>query len=238
VIDFLYQALASIGYTHPIHPPVTHATVGMVIGAFVFGVAAWKLHHQGLSQAAHYCIIVALIALLPTVLLGFMDWQYYYGGGWLLPIKIKLALAALLLILLVFALSAGYRAEAVSKSALVLYGLCLLNVAALGYFGGELVFGNSSPRKAVEVVGVAVSSEQFATSCGSCHPGGGNIINPNLPLDSAPQLVNFETFLAYIRSPKARDGSQTNMPPFSPGKLSEKQSKEIYQYITQVLKEN
>ena len=238
MIEFLYRALAKIGYTHPLHPPVTHATVGMVIGAFVFGIAAWKLRHQGLSQAAHYCIILALIALFPTVLSGFMDWQHYYAGAWLFPIKMKLALAALLLILLVFALSAGYRAEAISKSAVVLYGLCLLNVTALGYLGGELVFGKTSSGREVEVVGSAVSSEQFATSCGSCHPGGGNTIKPNLPLRSAPQLVNFETFLVYIRNPKARDGSQTIMPSFSPDKLSEKQAREIYQYVTQVLKEN
>jgi len=238
VIEFLYQALAKIGYTHPLHPPVTHATVGMVIGAFVFGIAAWKLRHQGLSQAAHYCIILALIALFPTVLSGFMDWQHYYAGAWLFPIKMKLALAALLLILLVFALSAGYRAEAISKSALVLYGLCLLNVTALGYLGGELVFGKTSPRKAVEVVGSAVSSEQFATSCGSCHPGGGNTIKANLPLRSAPQLSDFNSFLTYIRSPKARDGSQTIMPSFPAEKLSDNQAREIYQYVTHVLSEH
>ena len=238
MIEFLYQALAKIGYTHPLHPPVTHATVGMVIGAFVFGSAAWKLRHQGLAKTAHHCIILALLALIPTVILGVLDWKYYYAGAWLFPIKMKIMLAGLLLILLVFALSAGYKAETVSKSAVILYAFCLLNVTALGYFGGELVFGKSSPRKAVEVVRIAVSSEQFATSCGSCHPGGGNTIKPNLPLHRAPQLVNFETFLAYIRSPKARDGSQTIMPSFSPGKLSEKQVKEIYQYVTQVLKES
>ena len=238
MIEFLYQALVKIGYTHPIHPPVTHATVGMVFGAFVFGIAAWKLHHQGLSQAAHYCIVLALIALFPTIVLGFMDWQYYYGGGWLFPIKMKLALAALLLILLVFALSAGYRAKAISKSALVLYGLCLLNVTALGYFGGELVFGKTSPGRAVEVFGSVVSSEQFAISCGLCHPGGGNTIKANLPLRSAPQLSDFNTFVAYIRSPKARDGSQTIMPSFPAEKLSDNQAREIYQYVTQVLSEH
>ncbi len=238
MIEFLYRALAKIGYTHPIHPPVTHITVGMVIGAFLFGIVAWKFRNQGLSRTAHHCIILALITLLPTIFLGFMDWQYYYGGGWLFPIKMKLALAALLLIMLVFALSAGYKAEAISKSALVLYGLCLLNVTALGYFGGELVFGNASPRKAVEVSRSAVSGEQFATSCGSCHPGGGNTIKANLPLKSAPQLADFNTFLAYIRSPKARDGSQTIMPSFHVEKLSDNQAREIYQYVTQVLSEH
>ena len=238
MLEFLYQTLTKIGYTHPIHPPVTHVTVGMVIGAFVFGIVAWKLRHQGLVKTAHHCIILALLALIPTVILGVLDWKYFYAGTWLFPIKMKIALAGLLLILLVFALSAGYKVETVSKSAVILYAFCLLNVTALGYFGGELVFGDRTARKEVETVGVEVNAQQFTKSCSACHPNGGNSIKPHLPLKDAPQLVNFETFLSYIRSPKAGDGSTTVMPSFSPEKLSDQQAREIYQYVTQVLKEN
>lgn len=236
MLEFLYQTLTKIGYTHPIHPPATHATVGMVIGAFVFGIVAWKLRHQGLAKTAHHCIILALLALIPTVILGVLDWKYYYAGAWLFPIKMKIMLAGFLLILLVFALSAGYRAETVSKSAVILYAFCLLNVTALGYFGGELVFGGKSAGQTMQVVGIEISGEQFNKSCSACHPKGGNSIKQNLPLKTAPQLVTFDTFLAYIRNPKARDGSQTVMPSFSPEKLSDQQAREIYQYIIQVFK--
>ena len=238
MIEFLYQTLAKIGYNHPIHPPVTHISVGMVIGAFLFGIVGWKFRNQGLSRTAHHCIILALIALLPTVILGFMDWQYYYAGGWLFPIRAKIALAASLLVLLVFAVSVGHKDGTVSKSGLIIYGACLINVTALGYFGGELVFGPSSPGKAAGVEGIEISSEQFTKSCSSCHPKGGNSIKQDLPLRSAPQLTNFETFLAYIRDPKARDGTQTIMPQYSPDKLSEQQAREIYKYLTQVLRKN
>jgi len=233
MLEFLYQTLTKIGYTHPIHPPVTHLTV-----AFLFGIFAWKLRYQGLAKTAHHCIILALLALFPTVLSGLMDWQHYYAGGWLFAIKMKLALAVLLFILLVFALSAGYKAEAVSKSAVILYALCLVNVTAIGYFGGELVFGDRTARKELETVGVEVKAEQFNNSCGACHPNGGNSIKPHLPLKDAPQLVNFETFLSYIRSPKARDGSTTVMPSFSPEKLSDQQAREVYQYIVKVLEKS
>ena len=57
---------------------------------------------------------LALLALLPTVIVGIMDWQHYYAGAWLFPIKMKLPLAGLLLILLVFAVSVGYRATTIS----------------------------------------------------------------------------------------------------------------------------
>ena len=243
MIEFLYQALAKIGYTHPIHPPVTHATVGMVIGAFVFGITAWKLRHQGLSQAAHYCIILALIALFPTVLSGFMDWQHYYAGAWLFPIKMKLPLAGLLLILLVFALSVGSRATTISKQALIIYALCLLNVTALGYFGGELVYGGRASGKLSDTntlttdANIQAGATLYNQTCSACHPNGGNSIKQNLPLKQAPQLVNFDTFFAYIQSPKARDGSTTIMPPFPADKLSGEDAQKIYQYIVQVIKE-
>jgi uncharacterized membrane protein len=238
MITILYNTLAKVGYTHPIHPPVTHLTVGMVIGAFLFGIVAWKLRHQALAKTAHHCIILAIVALFPTVLSGLMDWQHYYAGGWLFAIKMKLGLAVLLFILLVFALIAGYKAETVSKSAVILYALCLVNVTAIGYFGGELVFGDRTTRKEVETVGVEVRAEQFTKSCSGCHPNGGNSIKPHLPLSDAPQLVNFQTFLSYIRSPKTRDGSETVMPSFSPEKLSDQQAREVYQYIVKVLEKS
>jgi uncharacterized membrane protein len=238
MITFLYNTLAKVGYTHPIHPPVTHLTVGMVIGAFLFGIVAWKLRHQALAKTAHHCIILAIVALFPTILSGLMDWQHYYAGGWLFAIKMKLGLAVLLFILLVFALIAGYKAETVSKSAVILYALCLVNVTAIGYFGGELVFGDRTTRKEVETVGVEVRAEQFTKSCSGCHPNGGNSIKPHLPLSDAPQLVNFQTFLSYIRSPKTRDGSETVMPSFSPEKLSDQQAREVYQYIVKVLEKS
>ena len=235
MIEFLYNTLAKVGYTHPLHPPVTHLVVGMVIGAFLFGIVAWKLRHQALARTAHHCIILALLALFPTVLLGLMDWQHYFAGGWLFAIKMKLALAVLLFFLLVIAWRAGYKAETVSNSAVILYTLCLMTVTAIGYFGGELVHGGRAAGKELEMLGVEIRAEQFTKSCSGCHAHGGNSIKPHLPLKDAPQLVNFGTFLSYIRSPKARDGSQTVMPSFSPERLSDQQAREVYQYIVKVL---
>lgn len=235
MIEFLYQTLARIGYTHPIHPPVTHISVGMVIGAFFFALVANLLRHERLALTARHCILLAVIGLFPTALLGYMDWQHRYGGAWLFPIKIKIGLAILLLVLLIVAVILGRTLKENSIRVLAIYGLCLLNVAALGYFGGELIYGGSGRLPAAETEQIQVSAEQFKKSCGGCHPGGGNSIKANLPLRGAPQLANFNTFLAYIRNPKARDGSQTIMPSFQVEKLSDKQVGEIYQYVTQVL---
>ncbi|MCL7419807.1 MAG: hypothetical protein M8364_02735 [Methylobacter sp.] len=38
MIDTLYDLLAKIGYTHPLHPPFTHGPIGALIVAFAW---AW-----------------------------------------------------------------------------------------------------------------------------------------------------------------------------------------------------
>jgi uncharacterized membrane protein len=237
MIEFIYQTLARVNYTHPIHPPVTHIPVGMVIGAFVFGLIAWLLRRDQLAITARHCISLALVGLVPAVLLGYMDWQYRYAGVWSFPIKMKIGLAVLLFFFLIIAATIGTRARVVSTGALAIYALCLLNVTALGYFGGELVFGRGSPTQEVEAKEIRVSSEQFNKSCSACHPGGGNSFKANLPLKTAPQLADFSTFLSYLRNPKAREGSQTIMPPFPAVKLSEQEAREIYRYVAQVLRD-
>jgi mono/diheme cytochrome c family protein len=215
----------------------------MVIGAFIFGIVSWIFRKENLARTAHHCITLALLALLPTVIVGIMDWQHYYAGAWLFPIKMKLPLAGLLLILLVFAVSVGYRATTISKQALIIYALCLLNVTALGYFGGELAYGGRAPGKLSDTTTLTTDADLEAgttlynQNCRACHPNGGNSIKQNLPLTKAPQLVNFDTFFAYIQSPKARDGSMTIMPPFPADKVSEEDAQKIYQYIVQALKE-
>jgi uncharacterized membrane protein len=231
MITWVYQALAHLGYTHPIHPPLTHLPTGLVVGAFIFAVAARLLRRPNLGLTGRHCIALALITLLPTMFLGFLDWQHFYGGAWIFPIRMKLGLAVSLIVLLIAADIQGRMVQRKSRGFPMVYVLCVLNVIALGYYGGELVFGTTSPGRSGTVKERQVSAEQFAKHCSSCHPKGGNVIKPNLPLRSAPQLADFSTFLAYVRSPKARDGSETVMPPFPAERLPEQQAREIYDYV-------
>jgi len=118
----------------------------------------------------------------------------------------------------------GGRATGVSKSIIVLSFFFLLPV-----------LGVRTPLQSAEVPRVQVTAEQFIQSCGACHPDGGNAFRPELPLRKAPQLADFNAFLAYIRSPKTRNGSPTMMPAFPAENLSDQQVKELYHYIIQVL---
>jgi mono/diheme cytochrome c family protein len=72
----------------------------------------------------------------------------------------------------------------------------------------------------------------FADRCASCHPDGGNVVIPDLPLQGSRVLGNFRTFLAFIRHPKMPDGSQGAMPSFSKSLVTDRQARQLYHYIT------
>jgi len=138
--------------------------------------------------------------------------------------------------LLVIARILGMKGKPVSIGVLAICGLSLIGFAALGYFGNELVLGATDPNKVEITKKEQVNPVLFNNYCSGCHPRGGNKYKPHFSLIYAPQLENFETFLAYIRAPKPRDGSPAMMMQFSPDILSEQQAREIYQYIIEVLR--
>jgi hypothetical protein len=95
------------------------------------------------------CAVLAFFGTVPTVLLGLMDWQHFYGGSLLFPIKMKLALAGILVIFLILAIIFGLLGQSFSKILISLYVLGVFSVIGLGYFGGELIYGTKAP--AVEI---------------------------------------------------------------------------------------
>jgi uncharacterized membrane protein len=228
MFNFVYEFLARIGYTHPIHPTEVHMPIGLLVGALVFAYVAAILKHRKLEQTARYCIILAFIWIFPTMLFGYMDWQHFYSGVWLFPIKVKLTLAAILTALLLIAIFIGHKKGADSKAGLTVYSLCFLVVVALGYYGGELTYGSKITATPVEYT---TGEKIFTANCSACHPKGGNAIMPNLPLVGSSKLAGFDTFLAFVRNPKLPDGKSGPMPPVLPSKLSDKQLNELYDYI-------
>ncbi len=234
MFDTVYQFLNSIGYSHPIHPTAIHMPIGLVVGAFIFAIVALVFRREKLLSTPHYCIILAFIWAFPAILFGIMDWQHFYGGAWLFEIKVKLILASLLLVLLLLAIILGHRHGAASMTVLPVYFLCFCVVILLGYFGGQLVY---------EERPTTISSENFnegekvfVANCRGCHPGGGNILKPNLPLKSSPKLKEFESFSNFVQNPKRPDGSRGTMPPFPLTKIPEPEMRDLYKYIVNVLK--
>jgi mono/diheme cytochrome c family protein len=232
MFDPIYEFLAKLGYTHPIHPTEVHMPIGLVVASLVFIYIAVIFRRHNLEQTVRHCIILAFIWIFPTMLFGYMDWQHFYAGAWLFPIKVKLATATLLAVLLLLAVIVGHQKGPTSKAAVTLYTLCFLAVVVLGYFGGQLVYGikgSSAPTN------YSTGRKIFATNCSACHPNGTNAIMPNLPLKGSAKLDQFKTFLAFLRDPTLPHGKPGPMPVFPPSKISDSEANELYEYITHEL---
>jgi uncharacterized membrane protein len=169
MIEFIYQVLNRLDYTHPVHPIFTHLPIGLVFGTIIFSIAAGISRRSDLAQSARHCTVLALILLLPALASGVMDWQHFYGGAYLFIFKVKLALAGILLIFLLMAVVAGRAGKTISNTFFFLNLCCLLTVIALGYFGGQLVYG-SKPSQAQTTVSLADKGIAiYRQHCSACH---------------------------------------------------------------------
>jgi uncharacterized membrane protein len=232
MIESIYQILAKFGYTHPLHPTLTHLPIGMVMGAFLFMLLALIFNRTNLARTARHCSALALIAAVPTALLGLMDWQHLYGGSLLFPIQMKIFLAAVLIVFLLLAVIFGFFGERFSKFIIFMYVLCLFSVIGLGYFGGELVYGTKAPAAGVSEGPAAEGAMVFKQNCSACHltdstatkigPGLKDIFKGDkFPISAWP--VSEESFRKQLQEPFDK------MPPFK--HLKEEEVKAIVDYL-------
>ena len=232
MFEIIYEILTKFGYTHPLHPTLTHLPIGMTMGAFLFMLGSLVFRKTSLAQTARHCTILAFFGAVPTALLGFMDWQHFYGGSLLFPIKMKLALAGILIIFLILAIIFGFLGKSFSKILISLYVLCLFSVIGLGYFGGELVYGNKAPTAGISEGPAAEGAMAFSQNCSACHltdstavkigPGlKGVFKGDTLPVSGLP--VSEENFRKQLQKPFDK------MPPF--GHLTPEQVDSLIAYL-------
>jgi uncharacterized membrane protein len=141
MIELVYQTLAKFGYSHPLHPAMTHIPMGMIIGGFLFAVGSAVMKKDDLAKAAHYCYTLALIFVLPTMILGYMDWQYKFDGEWNRLILTKIILAVMLTLMLGITFFYGKNVKVDIKQKLIFYVICFVIAMGLGFIGGELQYG-------------------------------------------------------------------------------------------------
>lgn len=226
--NFIYNFLEKIGYTHPMHPVLVHMPIGLVVAAFFLSCSAYLFRRPSFATSAYHALVVAFIFYFPSVLMGLIDWQRYYHGAWLTPIKIKLIFAPILFLLLTPGVFIGYRQGTQSRPLFVIYLLSLVTVTILGYFGGQLTFGGRSPKASAEF---AAGQKLFEANCSGCHAHGGNVLKPSLPLRSAKELQTRNGFVDYLRDPTLPNGKQGEMPSFSRDDLSDTEATKLYDYI-------
>jgi uncharacterized membrane protein len=232
IFNPFYNALHAIGFLDPIHPPLTHITIGVVAAALIFGVLARVRKQPFLARAARYCLVLAWLFIFPTVLLGFMDWQYWYQGAWLSLIIIKICLASFLFVLLSLGMILIFTGREESKALLAIYFIAFVTVGGLGYFGGRLVFGG---RAVAVPANLEAGRSLFESNCMACHPNLGNAISPDMPIIGSENLKDLHTFISWIREPRLDNGQKGPMPDFPPQKISDAQARQLYGYLVGVL---
>jgi mono/diheme cytochrome c family protein len=236
MIDALYSFLASVGFNEPLHPPITHMPIGLVVGALVFFLVALLFKRKNLVMTARHVSILAFVFAFPTILLGVLDWVHFYKAAMITPIKIKMALAAVVLVVLAIGIIAGSGTKIRSVTMTIVYALAFVAAIGLGYFGAGLMYGrgvaptasSGSPLSEGATRGQAV----FAADCQSCHAGGGNVIVAELPLKGSKKLASRDVFASFIRNPVMPDGSAGSMPPFPADSLSDAQATDLYAYAS------
>ncbi|MCK9375295.1 MAG: c-type cytochrome [Syntrophobacterales bacterium] len=228
VFNPIYNALYAIGYSDPLHPSVTHIPIGLVVAALVFGLAGLLLKRPLLGLSARHCLVLAWLFIFPTVLLGFMDWQHFYQGAWLVPIIVKITLASCLFVLLSIGLIFVFAGREESRALLGIFLIAFFIVVGLGYFGGRLVFGGRAPYAPANL---QPGKRLFENNCMACHPNGGNAIVAEYLLNGSDNLVDFDKFRAFIRNPRLDNGSRGPMPVFSTEKLPDAEARVLYDYV-------
>lgn len=140
MVESLYTLLASLGYSHPLHPMLTHVPMGMIIGMVVFSLFGLLSRKSVFMQTAFHCSVLALLAVFPVIGAGVLDWLHFQEGAWNPYIIAKMVLGLVLTVLLAISVILKRKGASPTKM-LLIYLLCLACAAGLGYSGGELVFG-------------------------------------------------------------------------------------------------
>ena len=130
---------------HPLHPPLTDATIGIYTGATVLGVlSAIGVSDANTATAWWLTLVIGLIVTVPTALTGFVDWLAIEWGTPLWRTA-TVHLSAMVSATVFFLLAAvvghgGYVDHAVTSGALILtlVGFGLLTLG--GWLGGTVVF--------------------------------------------------------------------------------------------------
>ena len=139
--EIIFEFLHKIGFTHPVHPALTHIPMGMVMGAVVFRLAAFLPRMKILAKTGYHCAVLALLGVAPTVFTGYLDWQYRYGGIWEFLSVLKMVLAGILTILLLVVVIKDDPENPRLDRRTGFYLLLVLVAIGLGYSGGELQYG-------------------------------------------------------------------------------------------------
>lgn len=135
MITSVFEFLNSVGLSHFLHPALVCVPAGLISGALVFRVAAFVPRFRVLARTGYHCMGLALAATLFAALTGYLDWQFSFAGAWTFPLVLKMALAAILIVLLIMVMAKDDPEHPGFNRSTFFYFLAVLLVIGLGSLG-------------------------------------------------------------------------------------------------------
>ena len=130
---------------HPLHPPLTDATIGIYTGATAFGVlSALGVSDENMATAWWLALVIGLVVTVPTALTGLIDWLSIERGTplWRTATSHGLAMVTATVFFLLAAIfgHGGYVDGEVYGGALALTLIGFGCLTLGGWLGGTVVF--------------------------------------------------------------------------------------------------
>jgi uncharacterized membrane protein len=130
---------------HPLHPPLTDATIGAYTAAAVLGFASIVgVAEKGAAHGWWLALVLGLIFTVPTALAGLADWLTISPGT---PLKrtatshlIAMVTATVFFLIAALIGHSGYTHGAVDAGPYVLTLIGFAAIAVGGWLGGAIVF--------------------------------------------------------------------------------------------------
>jgi len=130
---------------HPLHPPLTDATIGAYTAATVMGFASLGgVAERGAAHGWWLALVVGLIFTVPTALAGLADWWTISPGT---PLKrtatshlIAMVTATVFFLIAALIGHKGYTHGAVHAGPYVLTLIGFASMTVGGWLGGAIVF--------------------------------------------------------------------------------------------------
>jgi uncharacterized membrane protein len=140
-LEFLYRGTPG----HPLHPPLTDATIGIYTFATVAAVLSkLGIAEEKAAQAWALALIVGLVVSAPTALTGFVDWLRIERGTPLWRTATAHMIAMLLATaFFLISIGAGYSEGSdgvLGDGAFILTLVGFFLLTAGGWLGGTVVF--------------------------------------------------------------------------------------------------
>ncbi|HEY7196102.1 MAG TPA: DUF2231 domain-containing protein [Gaiellaceae bacterium] len=140
---------------HPMHPPLTDATIGMFVLATGLAVVGYAgAIEEAAAKASWLALVGGLAVAAPTAVTGFADWLAIEWGTALWRTA-TLHLTAMVTAVTLFAVAAwlqwpGYEDGTVQTSGFVLTLAGFVALTAGGWLGGAIVFVHGMRVQAVQ----------------------------------------------------------------------------------------